>query len=54
MALREVLKYPNDILKQDAADVTELTEEVKQIIQDLKDTMLDAGHSTGIAAPQRG
>ncbi len=54
MALREVLKYPNDILKQDAADVTELTEEVKQIIQDLKDTMLDAGHSTGIAAPQIG
>ena len=44
MAVKEVLKYPNDILKQEAADVEELTDEIKDIIQDLKDTMLDEGH----------
>lgn len=54
MAVRKVLKYPNDILKQDFDDVTELTNEIKNLMQDLKDTMLDAGHSTGIAAPQIG
>lgn len=54
MAVREVLKYPNDLLKQEAVEVTELNDEIKNIITDLKDTMLDAGHSTGIAAPQIG
>lgn len=54
MAVREVLKYPNDILKKEADDVTEINEKIKSIITDLKDTMLDAGHSTGIAAPQIG
>ena len=54
MAVREVLKYPNDLLKQEAVEVTELNDEIKNIINDLKDTMLDAGHSTGIAAPQIG
>lgn len=54
MAVREVLKYPNDLLKQEAVEVTKLNDEIKDIITDLKDTMLDAGHSTGIAAPQIG
>ena len=54
MAVREVLKYPNELLKQDSIEVTELTDHVKTVINDLKDTMLAAGHSTGIAAPQIG
>lgn len=54
MAIREVLKYPNEILKQEAEEVTELTDHVKSVINDLKDTMIAAGHSTGIAAPQIG
>ncbi len=54
MAVRNVLKYPDDILKEEALEVTELNDNIKNIIQDLKDTMLDAGHSTGIAAPQIG
>ncbi len=32
MAVREVLKYPNDILKQDAADVIELTDEDRKSV----------------------
>lgn len=54
MAIREVLVYPNPLLKEEAAEVTSLTDEVKQVIQDLKDTMLSSSHSTGIAATQIG
>lgn len=54
MAIREVLVYPNPILKEEAIEVTSLTDEVKKVIEDLKDTMLSSNHSTGIAATQIG
>lgn len=54
MAVRQVLIYPDPILKEMAEDVTEIDEHVKQVVQDLIDTMEDSGHSTGIAAPQIG
>lgn len=54
MAVKDVLTYPNPILKQEAGEITELTDKVKEVIRDLKDTMLASGHSTGIAAPQIG
>lgn len=54
MAVRQVLIYPDPILKEMAEDVTEIDEHIKQVITDLTDTMEDAGHSTGIAAPQIG
>lgn len=54
MAIREVIKYPDSRLKQEALEVKEITDEIRQIIRDLTDTMLAAGHSTGIAATQIG
>jgi peptide deformylase len=54
MAVREVLTYPNPILKEIAEDVKEITDKEKKVIEDLIDTMEDAGHSVGIAAPQIG
>ena len=54
MAVKDILIYPNPLLKQEAEEVTTITEEVKQVITDLKDTMLASTHSTGIAAPQIG
>ncbi len=54
MAVKDVLVYPHPALKKEAAEVTEMTEEIKNVITDLKDTMLSCGHSTGIAAPQIG
>jgi len=54
MSVREVLTYPNPLLKEVAEDVTEMNDKVRQVVQDLKDTMDDAGHSTGIAATQIG
>ncbi len=54
MAIREVLKYPDERLKDVADDVTTIDEKVLGVIQDLEDTMLSTGHSTGIAATQIG
>ncbi len=54
MAVREVLVYPNPVLKEVAEDVKEVDDKIKSVIQDLIDTMEDSGHSVGIAAPQIG
>lgn len=54
MAVREVLIYPDSRLKEICAPISNLDESAKQLLQDLVDTMIDAGHSVGIAAPQLG
>ncbi|MCF6266847.1 MAG: peptide deformylase [Desulfuromusa sp.] len=54
MAVRKVLIYPDVHLKEICAPVVNFDESVEQLLQDLVDTMVDAGHSVGIAAPQLG
>ena len=54
MAIKEVLVYPNPLLKEISEEVEALTDEVKQTITDLLDTMEASPHSVGIAAPQIG
>jgi peptide deformylase len=54
MAVRSILLYPDPILKQVAATVEKIDETVVAVIQDLVDTMVDSGHSVGVAAPQIG
>ena len=54
MAVRTIRVYPDPILKQVAEPVEEVDESVVGVVNDLVDTMLDAGHSVGIAAPQIG
>lgn len=54
MAVREVLTYPNPLLKEVSEEVRDIDDRVKSVIQDLKDTMEYSGHSVGIAAPQIG
>jgi len=54
MAVRSIRVYPDPILKQVAEPVTEIDDCVVALIQDLVDTMVDAGHSVGVAAPQIG
>lgn len=54
MAVRTIRVYPDPILKQVAEPVEEIDETVIAVIQDLVDTMVDAGHSVGVAAPQIG
>ena len=54
MAVRSILMYPDPILKQVTEPVEEVDETVDAVIQDLVDTMVDSGHSVGVAAPQIG
>jgi len=54
MAVRPILLYPDPILKQVAIQVESVDEPTVAVIQDLVDTMLDSGHSVGVAAPQIG
>ncbi len=54
MAVREVRIYPDPILKQVCAPAEVGGAETTAIITDLVDTMVDAGHSVGMAAPQIG
>ncbi|RMH60327.1 MAG: peptide deformylase [Zetaproteobacteria bacterium] len=54
MAVREILIHPDPRLRKKAAAVEfPLSDEVKQIIQDMADTMYDAP-GVGLAAPQIG
>jgi len=54
MAVCPILVYPDPILKRVAAPVAEGDATVVDLIQNLVDTMLAAGHSVGVAAPQIG
>lgn len=54
MAVKEVLIYPNPKLKEICDPIESWDESVPQLLTDLVDTMIDAGHSVGIAAPQIG
>ena len=54
MAVKEVLVYPDRRLKENCSPIDNFDESAEQLLQDLVDTMVDAGHSVGIAAPQIG
>jgi len=54
MAAREVLLYPDTRLKKICSAIEEFDASVEQLLQDLVDTMIAAGHSVGVAAPQIG
>lgn len=54
MSVKEVLLYPDPLLKEVCAPVDQFDESVAQLLTDLVDTMVDAGHSVGVAAPQIG
>jgi len=54
MAVKEVLLYPDPLLKKVCSIIEEFEESVEQLLDDLVDTMVDAGHSVGVAAPQIG
>jgi peptide deformylase len=54
MAVRHILLYPDPVLKAVCAPVDTLDASIDALVQDLIDTMLAAGHSVGVAAPQIG
>lgn len=53
MALREILIHPDPRLKKPADPVTEITDELRRLADDMLETMYDAP-GIGLAAPQVG
>ncbi|MEA3465969.1 MAG: peptide deformylase [Thermodesulfobacteriota bacterium] len=54
MAEREILVYPDPLLKKKCAPADINSEKTRALIEDLVDTMYASGHSVGVAAPQIG
>ncbi|OHB28727.1 MAG: peptide deformylase [Desulfuromonadaceae bacterium GWC2_58_13] len=54
MAVKDILLYPDPLLKTVCAPIDTLDAETDALLQDLIDTMVAAGHSVGVAAPQIG
>ncbi|MFJ8234417.1 peptide deformylase [Ureibacillus sp. NPDC094379] len=53
MAIKEVVKHPAAVLTQKCEEVTEINENIIQLLDDLYDTMVEYD-GVGIAAPQIG
>ena len=53
MAIREIREYGDDILAKPCKDVKEMTPRLSQLIDDMLETMYEAG-GVGLAAPQVG
>lgn len=53
MAVLEILKFPHPVLKKRSEAVSRIDEEVKKLIHDMRETMVDAG-GIGLAACQVG
>jgi peptide deformylase len=51
--VREILRYPHPVLKQDCEPLDPLSEQGQSLARDLADT-LDSGPGVGLAAPQIG
>jgi peptide deformylase len=54
MAVKEILQYPDPLLKTVCASIEKLDAVTDEQLQDLIDTMVASGHSVGVAAPQIG
>lgn len=53
MAIREILKYPNPVLRKKAEKITEFDDALRELVADMAETMYDAP-GVGLAAPQIG
>ncbi len=53
MAIRNIRKYPDPVLAKECKPVDKMTERIRILIEDMLDTMYDAG-GVGLAAPQVG
>ncbi|MEE8382446.1 MAG: peptide deformylase, partial [Thermodesulfobacteriota bacterium] len=53
MSLKEIIRYPDPVIRKKSEFVEEVNEEIKQLIEDMTDTMYDS-RGVGLAAVQIG
>lgn len=51
MATLEILKYPNPVLKKQSKRIRKIDNEIREMLENMKETMLSAS-GIGLAAPQ--
>ena len=51
MSIKEIIAYPDPVLRKKSEPVEEISEEIKQLIEDMAETMYDA-RGIGLAAVQ--
>jgi len=54
MALKEIRKEGDEVLRGKCKPVTEITGRIRQHLDDLEDTLKNHGNGAGLAAPQIG
>ncbi|MDH3354150.1 MAG: peptide deformylase, partial [Chromatiales bacterium] len=54
MAILDIIRYPDELLKQIAEPITEFDDGLRALIADLEETMRSGPGGVGIAAPQVG
>lgn len=54
MAIREILEYPDPLLKEVSKPVDWVSEDIKSVVEDLIETMRSSPGCVGMAAPQIG
>ena len=53
MSMRDIIWAPDRVLKTNCTPVTEIDGDIRQILEDMLETMY-AAHGIGLAAPQNG
>ncbi len=53
MAILHIVRYPDPVLREKAKEVTKITPNLKRMVQNMAETMYEAG-GIGLAAPQIG
>ena len=53
MAILDIVLYPDEVLREECAPVTKVTDEIRALLDDMAETMYDAP-GIGLAAPQVG
>ena len=54
MSVLQIITIPNPLLKQKSLPVEKITQEVKELVENMRETMLSHGSCVGIAAVQVG
>ncbi|SHJ07506.1 peptide deformylase [Clostridium cavendishii DSM 21758] len=54
MALRQIRVYGDEILRKKSREIKEVDDRVRQILNDMADTMYNTENGAGLAAPQIG
>jgi peptide deformylase len=54
MAIRKIVQKGDDILNKRCKEVKEINDRILELLDDMKDTMYQAGNGVGLAAPQVG